>query len=40
MATLGHSQGDSLTKPMLITAFQLFQPEGRREPRNGNLVPF
>ena len=32
--TLDHSQGDSLTSPMLITAFELFRPEGHREPRN------
>ena len=32
--TLGHSQGDSLTKPMLITAFELFQVEGYWEPLN------
>ena len=39
--TLGHSQGDSLTNPMLITAFELFRPEGHREPRNevGSLSP-
>ena len=30
--TLGHSQGDSLTKSMSITAFKLFPPEGHREP--------
>ena len=24
LPTLGHSQGDSLTNPMLITAFELF----------------
>lgn len=33
-ATLGHSQGDSITNPVLITAFELFQPEGHWEPRN------
>ena len=32
--TLGHSRGDSLTNPMLITAFVQFRPEGHREPRN------
>ena len=33
--TLGHYRGDSLTHPMLITAFFLhFRPEGHREPRN------
>ena len=32
--TLGHSQGDSLTNPMLITAFAHIQPEGHQEPRN------
>ena len=39
--TLGHSQRDSLTKPMLITTFELFWPEGHREPRNyvGSLSP-
>ena len=26
--TLGHSQGDSLTNPMLIAAFYLIRPEG------------
>ena len=38
---LGHSQGDSLTNPMLITAFYLCQPEDHREPRNkvGSLSP-
>ena len=30
--TLGHYQGDSLTHPVLTTAFQQFQPEGYREP--------
>ena len=33
--TLGHSQGNSLTNPMLVTAFQLFSPEGHRKPRSG-----
>ena len=33
--TLGHSQGDSLTDPMLIIAFCLFQPEGDWELCNG-----
>ena len=39
--TLGHSQGDSLPNPMLITAFYLFWPEGYREPRYkvGSLSP-
>ena len=39
--TLGHSQGDSLTNPMLITAFVHIRPEGHREPRNevGSLSP-
>ena len=32
--TLGHSQGDSLANPMLITTFELIRPEGHREPRN------
>ena len=37
--TLGHSQGDSLTNPMLITA--LFRLKGHREPRSedGSLSP-
>ena len=39
--TLGHSQADSLTNPMLITAFVQVRPEGHREPRNevGCLCP-
>ena len=39
--TLGHSQGDSLTNPMLITAFVHIRPEGHREPRSevGSLSP-
>ena len=39
--TLGHSQGDSFTNPMLIAAFYLIRPEGHREPRNevGSLGP-
>ena len=39
--TLGHSQGDSLTNPMLITAFLHVRPEGHWEPRNevGSLSP-
>ena len=39
--TLGHSQGDSLTNPMLITAFVHIRPEGPQEPRNevGSLSP-
>ena len=32
--TLGHSQGDSLTDPVLITAFWLFRSEFHREPPN------
>ena len=32
--TLGHSQGDSLTNPMLITAYVHIWPEGHRESRN------
>ena len=38
---MGQSQGDSLTNPMLITAFYHFEPEGHREPRNevGSLSP-
>ena len=38
---LGHSQGDSLTNPMLITAFVHIRPEGHREPPNevGSLSP-
>ena len=32
--TLGHSQGDSLTNPMLIITFVQVRPEGHREPRN------
>ena len=39
--TFGHSQGDSLTNPVLITAFVPIWPEGHREPRNevGSLSP-
>ena len=39
--TLGHSQGDSLTNPMLITVFVHIRPEGHREPHNkvGSLSP-
>ena len=39
--TLGHSQGDSLTNPMLITTSVLIRPEGHWEPRNevGSLSP-
>ena len=40
--TLGHSRGDSLTNPMLITAFFIhIRPEGHRGPRNkvGSLSP-
>ena len=32
--TLGQYWGDSLTHPMLITAFSHFQPEGHQEPHN------
>ena len=32
--TLDHYRGDSLTHPMLITAFYLVWPEGHREPRD------
>ena len=33
--TLGHSRGDSLTNPILITAFFVhIRPKGHREPRN------
>ena len=40
-STFGHSQGDSLTNRMLITAFAHIQPEGHLEPRNevGSLSP-
>ena len=31
---LSHSQGDSLTNPMLVTGFYLCQPEGHWEPCN------
>ena len=39
--TLGHSQGDSLTNPILITAYVRIRLEGHREPRNqvGSLSP-
>ena len=39
--TMGNFWGDSLTHPMLITAFLNFRPEGHREPRNkvGTLSP-
>ena len=39
--TLSHSQGDSLTNPMLITAFYLLRPEGHWEPCSevGSLSP-
>ena len=33
--TLGHSQGDSLTNPMLITVFVHIRPEGHQEPHKG-----
>ena len=38
---LGHSQGDSLTNPMLITAYVHVRLGGHREPRNviGSLSP-
>ena len=32
--TLGHSRGDILTNPNLITAFVKFRPEVHREPCN------
>ena len=32
--TLSHYRGDSLTHPMLITAFSQFRPKGHREPHN------
>ena len=32
--TLGHSQGGSLTNPMLITVFIHIRPKGHREPHN------
>ena len=34
LPTLGHSQGDTLTNLMLITAFELFWSEGHRETCN------
>ena len=39
--TSGHYRGDSLTHPMLITAFVHVRPEGHREPRSevGSLSP-
>ena len=39
--TLGHYRGDSLTHPILITAFLHIRPEGHREPRSevGSLGP-
>ena len=39
--TLGHYQEDSLTHPLLITAFLQFWPEGHQEPCNkvGSLSP-
>ena len=39
--TLGHSQGDSLTNPMLITSFIHILPEGHWEPGNepGSQIP-
>ena len=39
--TLDHSQGDSLTNPMLITMFYLLQPKGHWEPHIevGSLSP-
>ena len=32
--TLGHYRGDSLTNPMIITAFLHVRSEGHREPRS------
>ena len=32
--TLGYSQGDRLTNPMLITVFVHVRPKGHRKPRN------
>ena len=32
--TLGHSQENSFTNPMLVTAFELFRSECHWEPRN------
>ena len=39
--TLGHSQGGSLTNPMLITAFVQVRPKSHWEPHNevGSLTP-
>ena len=39
--TSGHYRGDSLTHPMLLTAFVHVRPEGHREPRSevGSLSP-
>ena len=39
--TLGHSQGDSLSNPMLIIAFIHIRPERHQGPRNevGSLSP-
>ena len=39
--TLGHSQGGSLTNPMLITAFVQVRTKGHWEPHNevGSLTP-
>ena len=34
LPTLGHSQGNSLTNPMLITAFVQVRTEGHQKPRN------
>ena len=31
---IGHYWGDSLTHPILVTAFSHFWPKGHREPRN------
>ena len=36
--TLGLYRGDSLTHPMLITAFLHVQPEGHWEPNSNSLV--
>ena len=39
--TSGHYRGDSLTHPMLVTAFLHIRPDGHREPRSevGSLSP-
>ena len=40
--SLGHSQVDSLTNPMLIAAFWRYRTESHWEPRNkvGSISPF